>query len=143
QQAAPEQRLLLVAAGEVADALIEPGCLDAQLPAHGAAGLPHRTAAYHAGAHELGPQRRDLQVLEDAEHEEAARFLAILGKERDAVGEGGARRVDAHPDPVQAEVPGARRAQSEQRRRKLAAAGAHESREAENLARAQLEADVA
>ena len=88
-------------------------------------------------------QERDLHVGHDVEQEEAAALLAVLGEE----GHAGVHRHAGIPDrdlfAVDRDRARGRGRDAEQRLGDIAAARADEAGEAENLALAQIEGDVA
>src|SRR5262249_11591048 len=117
--------------------------LYAELSADHRAGLPDRCAAHEPEPHEIPGKDRDLEVIEHAERQEAAGLLAVFGDECHAAGKSRVGRVDLDLGATDQYLPGARRRDTEQRLGELAAARANEAGDPEDLARVQLETDVA
>ena len=88
-------------------------------------------------------QRRHRDVLADGHRPDQALQAAVLGHVGDAEVAGLARRGDGDRAAVELDRAGGRRGDAEDRQRELGAAGADEAGEAEDLAAAELEGDVA
>ena len=136
-----DHHLLLVAAGELGDVLVERGGAEVEAGGVLAGEAELLGEAQEAAARGAG-ERRQGDVLEDRQADDRALAAAVLGHVDDAVGDrvgGAADRGEAAVDPDLA-LRGLRDA--EERLHELAAPGADQAVEAEDLAVAQGEADV-
>ena len=102
---------------------------------------PLRRAVDEAGAGQ-GPKRGEREIVQDAHRPHQALGAAIFRHVGDALCARGLGRVDPHAFAVEADLAGLARRHAEQGLREFAAAGAHEPRKADDLARAHGEADA-
>lgn len=141
-QPAADQHLLLVAAREILDALLQVRRLDPKLAAHLLAGGSDFPLADEAALDEFVLQHGDLHVFENVEDEQTAGVLAILGEKRHPVTDRLVGAVDHDLFPVDRDRARARRRDPEERLGDVGAAGSDEAGNAEDLAGAHIEGDV-
>ena len=108
-----------------------------------AAGLLDPALADEAERADVVAQRREHDVLADAALEQHAELLAVLGEVADAEAGGLGRVADRHLAAADADDARRHAVGADDRARDLGASRAHEPGEAEDLALAQLERDVA
>ncbi len=143
QQPLRDHDLLLVAARQQLDRLRDRGRADTQL-AHVALGRPGDRRRVHEHAQAQQPRQRGhgdvgLHVHRRREPE----LLAVFRQVADAQRHGVARRADARGTAVDQDLAAVDRVGAEHGARDLRAPGAHQPGEAEDLALAHAEADVA
>src|SRR5207248_8146442 len=121
-----DQHLLLIAAAQLHDHIVQSAHLDvqclAQLPAIGTA----RALVYEAVMRKAR-QRGDLDVLEYGERREQPRTLAILREKSDAMLDGSLGRVDDYLATVDVNLTGGGGRETEQRLRKIGPSGADQT----------------
>ena len=142
-QPACDQHFLLIAARQIQDGLFEVGRAHTQaLLLRFAEGLD-LALLDEAHPRVTAPEQRRLHVGHHVEQQETAALLAVFGQEGHAGVHGRAGIADRDGLAVDLDGTGGRGRDAEDRLGDIAAAGANESRQAENLALAHIEGHVA
>ena len=138
---AADDRLLLVAAAEVADRPVDRERPEVEALHHLLRLVAQRALADHAGGREA-PERRQADVACDRAARNDAVALALLGQEADPGLDRGAHVAGRERQAIHDDVAGTRPIDAREEAQQLGATSADQARDAEDLAAVQVEAGV-